>query len=123
VFRYFHGLFAILIYVAFYVSIFGLEEVKWMFINGGLGILGTYAQIDWILSLFGKDIRSYSMIRHLIPSLYLILYTFLLYNALLDFSGARENPEKKRRVEIFYVLGSALLYGGYYFYSGFGVKS
>jgi len=25
--------------------IFAVDEVKWMFINGGLGVLGIYAQV------------------------------------------------------------------------------
>src|SRR5690606_38874186 len=58
-FLYLHGGFAILIYTLFYLSFFGRDEVKWMFINALLGLFGIYAQIGWILGLFGKDIGDY----------------------------------------------------------------
>jgi hypothetical protein len=48
-FLYLHGGFAIAIYTVFYLVMFGRDEVKWMFINAGLGLLGIYAQIDWRL--------------------------------------------------------------------------
>jgi hypothetical protein len=45
-FLYLHGGIAILVYTIFYVTIFGVDEVKWMFINAGLGLLGIVSQID-----------------------------------------------------------------------------
>src|SRR5690606_27486770 len=51
-FLYMHGGIAIVVYLVFYFAIFGREQVKWMFINAGLGILGIYSQIGWILGLF-----------------------------------------------------------------------
>ncbi|OGR42684.1 MAG: hypothetical protein A2X35_01665 [Elusimicrobia bacterium GWA2_61_42] len=35
-FLYMHGGIAILVYTVFYLVIFGLDDVKWMFINAGL---------------------------------------------------------------------------------------
>ena len=40
-FLYLHGGFAILVYTVFYLTMFGRDEVKWMFINAGLGLLGV----------------------------------------------------------------------------------
>jgi hypothetical protein len=38
-FLYMHGGFAILVYTIFYLTIFGVDQVKWMFINAGLYLL------------------------------------------------------------------------------------
>ena len=98
-----HGGFAILVYTIFYVTIFGVDEVKWMFINAGLGALGIYTQMGWLLTLFGKRIGDYALVRHIVPFLYFVLYTFLLRQALLDISGARENEGRRRLVENAYI--------------------
>lgn len=37
---YIFGSFAATIYVVFYIDNFGFDEVKWMFINAGLGVFG-----------------------------------------------------------------------------------
>ncbi|OGR81015.1 MAG: hypothetical protein A2X32_08720 [Elusimicrobia bacterium GWC2_64_44] len=103
VFLFLHGGFAILIYTVFYFAIFGADEVKWMFINAGLGALGIYTQIDWLLSFFGKSAGDYSLARHFIPFLYYVLYTFLLRQALLDLGGAREDEGRRRLVENGYI--------------------
>jgi len=114
VFLYMHGGFAILIYTVFYLTIFGVDEVKWMFINAGLGLLGIYAQIDLILSYFGKRAGDYSPLVHLIPFLYYVLYTFLLYQMILDITGALENSRRKKIVEGSYIAASLLIYGTLY---------
>lgn len=108
-FLYAHGGIAIFVYTIFYMAIFGLDEVKWMFINAGLGLLGIYTQVDWLLSLFGKDLRSYPLYINVVPFLYYVLYTFLLRQALLDLAGAREDEERKRTVDNFYIGGSVAL--------------
>ena len=108
-FLYMHGGFAILLYTVFYLVIFGLDDVKWMFINAGLGLLGIYTQIGWILSLFGRKVGDYPLKVHVIPFLYYVLYTFLLRHALLDFTRAREDEEKKKKVEYSYIAASALI--------------
>ena len=97
------GGFAILLYTVFYLSIFGRDEVKWMFINAALGLVGIYTQIGWILSLFGKEISDYPVHIHVIPFLYFVLYTFLLRNVVLDITHSREDHRKKKRVEYVYV--------------------
>jgi hypothetical protein len=113
-FLYMHGGFAILSYLVFYFAIFGAEEVKWMFINAGLGLFGIYAEINYLLSWFGKDAADYSYARQAIPFGYYILYTFLLRHALLDLTGSREHPERRRVVEVAYVVVSVLIYGALY---------
>jgi len=109
-FLYAHGGFAILVYTVFYLAIFGLDEVKWMFINAGLGLLGIYTQIGWILSLFKKEISDYPLHVHVIPFLYFVLYTFLLRQAVLDFTHSREDAPRKHRVEFGYVAVSIAVY-------------
>lgn len=108
-FLYLHGGFAIIIYTVFYLAIFGLDEVKWMFINAGLGLLGIYTQVGWILSLFGRRIGDYPLKVHAIPFLYYTLYTFLLRHALLDLAGAREDDGRKQKVEYSYIAASVAM--------------
>ncbi|MFH1600647.1 MAG: hypothetical protein ABIJ73_12800 [Pseudomonadota bacterium] len=111
-FLYMHGGIAITVYVIFYLAIFGLDEVRWMFINAGLGLFGIWVEIDWILSMFGKSLGDFPVWVHLTPFLYYILYTFLLRQLVLDIFGARGEPTRKRRVEMAYVGLSLLVYGG-----------
>jgi hypothetical protein len=100
----------ILVYLVFYLVIFGRDEVKWMFINAGLGVLGIVSQIDWILSLFGHRVSDYPPEIHVIPLLYFVLYTFLIRHAVLDFTGAREDEARQRRVEFGYIGASVAIY-------------
>jgi hypothetical protein len=109
-FVFMHGGIAILVYVIFYLAIFGRDEVKWMFINAGIGIFGILSQIDWLLSLFGARVADFEWYVHVIPVLYFILYTFLIRHAVLDLLGARDDDVKRSRVEWGYVGGSLLVY-------------
>ena len=113
-FVYAHGGLAILTYTAFYLVIFGRDEVKWMIINAGLGSLGIYSQIGWLLSLVDKRASDYPFNVHVIPFLYYVLYTFLVRQAVLDITQSREDPIKKKRVEnlfiAFFVAVSAISY-------------
>ena len=109
-FLYAHGGFAIAIYTVFYLAIFGLDEVKWMFINAGLGLLGIYSQIGWLLSLFGRNIDDYPIYVHVVPFLYYVLYTFLLRHAILDITQSREDEQKKTMVEYVYIVVSVAIY-------------
>lgn len=69
-FLYAHGGIAITVYLIFYLVIFGRDEVRWMFINAGLGLLGIYVEIDFILTLFGTTLADYPPHVHVIPFLY-----------------------------------------------------
>lgn len=109
-FLYLHGGIAILVYLVFYLAMFGLDEVKWMFINAGLGLLGITAQIDWILALFGKGVGDYSFWVHVVPFLYYILYTFLIHQMVLDIAKAREDDTRKRTVDRLYIGVSVIVY-------------
>ena len=113
-FLYMHGGFAIFVYLVFYLAIFGVDRVKWMFINAALGLFGIYVQIDLILGLFGKRAGDFPWTVHVIPFGYYVLYTFLLYQMVLDLTGARNNPQRRRLVEAGYVMLSVLIYGGIY---------
>ena len=112
-FVYLHGGIAIVVYMVFYLVIFGRDEVKWMLINAALGILGIYSQIGWILAKFGKDIDNYRWNVHVVPFLYYILYTFLLRQFLLDLTRSRDNPARKKLVDAVYVIGSLVVYAGF----------
>ena len=119
-FLYLHGGIAIVVYVVFYLVIFGRDEVKWMFINAGLGLFGIWTEIDWILSWFGKSLDDYPPWVHVTPFLYYILYTFLVRQMLLDLARAREDAARKRRVEIAYVVASLAIYGSLWLMRGQG---
>lgn len=115
-FVYLHGGFACLVYVIFYLTIFGPDRVKWMFINAGLGLFGIYAQIDWILGWFGKNAGDYSIARHAIPFFYYVLYTFLLYHFVLTVCGAGRSERRRRVVEWGYVVVSTLAYAAIWYF-------
>ena len=58
-----------------------------------------------MLARFGKDIDDSPWTVHVVPFLYYVLYTFLLRQFLLDATGSRNNPGRKRLVEALYVVG------------------
>ena len=105
-----HGGIAIVVYVSFYLRFFGRDEVQLMFVNAGLGLFGIYAQIGWLLSLYGKDIDNYAWYRHITPFLYYVLYTFLLWQLVVDLTRSRNNPARKRKVEYVYIAVSLAVY-------------
>lgn len=111
VFLYMHGGLAIVVYMVFYLAIFGRDQVKWMLINAGLGIVGIYSQIGWILGLFGRNVDDYPVYLHVVPVLYYVLYTFLLRQLLLDLTRSRDNAARRRLVEAAYVVISLGIYG------------
>lgn len=110
-FLYMHGGFACLVYLIFYVTIFGVDRVRWMFINATLGLFGIYAQIDWILSWFGKHADDFSFAVHFIPFFYYVLYTFLLHQMVLDVFKARSDPKRRQRIDRLYIVLSIVIYG------------
>ncbi len=114
-FVYAHGGLAILTYTAFYLAIFGRDEVKWMIINAGLGSLAIYSQIGLLLSLAGKNASDYPFNVHVIPFLYYVLYTFLVRQAVLDITQSREDPIKKKRVENLFIAFSVAVCAISYF--------
>ncbi|HXE41912.1 MAG TPA: hypothetical protein VN516_02720 [Candidatus Baltobacteraceae bacterium] len=114
-FLYAHGGIAIFVYTIFYLAIFGPDEVKWMFINALLGLLGIGCQINWLLSFFGKRIGDYPFYVHVIPFLYYVLYTFLLRHAVMDITQSRDDPAKRKIVENIYVAVSVAVYLLLYF--------
>ncbi|MDG6349579.1 hypothetical protein QAA18_12675 [Luteimonas sp. 8-5] len=111
-FLYMHGGMAIVIYTVFYLVIFGVDAVRWMFINAALGLVGIYSQIGWILGFFfGRNAGEFPWYVHAVPVLYYVLYTFLLRQLVLDLTRSRDNPARRRWVEAAYILLSLLLYG------------
>jgi hypothetical protein len=114
-FLYLHGGLAISIYTVFYLAIFGRDEVKWMFINAFLGLLGIASQIGWLLSFFGKRIGDYPFYVHVIPFLYFVLYTFLIRHAVLDITQSREDPTKNKLTGSCYIAVSVAVYAVSYY--------
>lgn len=114
-FLYMHGGIAIFVYIIFYIAIFGIDEVKWMFVNAALGIFGLYAEIELILSLADKNINDFPLYVHLIPFMYYVLYTFLLRQAVIDLTGSRDDPKKREIVSYIYMFISFAVYGYLFF--------
>ena len=110
-FLFLHGGFACFVYLVFYLALFGVDKVRWMLINAALGLFGIYAQIGWILEIFGKDVSDYAAIRHVIPFFYYVLYTFLLHQAVLQMTGASNDPGRRKVVDRVYVGASVAAYG------------
>lgn len=109
IFMLIHGGIAITAYVIFYISFFGMDEVKWMFINAGLGIFAICTQVNWILSLFGKNIKDYPFHLHIIPFIYYTLYIFLIRQALIDIFKVRENENKQQKADFLHIAFSVIL--------------
>jgi hypothetical protein len=114
-FLYMHGGIAILVYCVFYLGIFGMEQVKWMFINATLGIFGIYTEIDWLLGIFDKHVDDFPFYVHVIPFLYYVLYTFLLRQAILDLFNARGDETREPWINFFYVMVLLIVYGVIFF--------
>ena len=111
-FLYMHGGLAIVVYTVFYLVIFGVDAVRWMFINAALGLVGIYTQIGWILGFFfGRNVDDFPWYVHAVPMLYYVLYTFLLRQLVLDLTRSRDNPARRRWVEAAYILLSLIAYG------------
>jgi hypothetical protein len=89
-----------------------------MFINAGLGLLGIYTQIGWLLALFDKDVGDYPFYVHVIPFLYFVLYTFLVRRAVLDIMGVGEDHARQQRVEYTYIFASIAIYIILYLWRG-----
>lgn len=110
------GGFLPLIYLLFYRSVFGIEEVRWIFINSILGIFGTFAELNWLLKyLYEKQISDFPFYYHIVPIIHYILLTYVLRQAVIDTFRARDNEKRRIYVNILYVIFSILIYFSLYF--------
>jgi hypothetical protein len=111
VFLWIHGGIAITVYLVFYLVIFGPGAVGWMLVNAALGAMLTMATIDLILAPFGRRAVDYPLEVHAIPFLYLVLYTFLLRQAVIDLVGARADPGRQWLADAIFVGGTLAVTG------------
>lgn len=109
-FLYIHGGIAILVYLLFYLTIFGVDEVKWMLINAFLGVFGLYSEIGIILSWADKEISSFPIQVHVVPFMYYVLYTFLLRQIVIEVTNSRSDKDKREKVSRIYLALSLALY-------------
>ena len=100
----------ILVYIVFYIAIFGIDTIKWLIMNSVIGVLGIYSQLGWILEQFGKSLSDYPIWAHIVPGIYYVLYTFLLRRAVLHFLRAQDGTRKKTIIDILYVVISVVFY-------------
>ena len=114
-FLYLFGGFMTFLYLVFYREIFGIDQLKWMFINASLGLFGIYAEIEWILALFNKQAIDFTWKVHFFPFSLYILSTFLIRQAVLYITGVRDNPHRAKIANIGYVCGSIAIYSFIFF--------
>ena len=81
-----------------------------MLTNAAIGIFGIWTEIDWLLSKFDRHVSDYAWYVHVIPFLYWVLYTFLVWQVVLDVTRARGNPERRKLVRAGYVVVMMTLY-------------
>ena len=113
------GVISLLTYVLFYLIMFGVDEILWLVITSVLGLLmikswlGTLALPfipdpatagDRILT----DFDDFPARRHILPGAFLVMYTFMLRNMLIDVLGARFNPRRDRYVGWMFVAISGV---------------
>ena len=119
------GGFAVFVYAIFYLVIFGFDELKWLFINSLLGVLGIYGWLEelahyflpnavggeaFVNTIYTKytSFSQFPIAWHLLPGTFFIMYEFLLRNFLIDLFGARKKTERKRSVGILFILISII---------------
>jgi hypothetical protein len=103
-----HGGIAIFVYIVFYLVMFGVDRVRWMFINSIFGLAQTYEIINGIVTLFIKnfDFFSYPFYRHIIPSIYIILYMFLIRQFIKYLTQANKNKSRKKLADFLFLGGN-----------------
>ncbi|ACV27578.1 hypothetical protein Kkor_2168 [Kangiella koreensis DSM 16069] len=112
----FLGGFFPLIYLLYYRSVFGRDAILWIFINSILGILGTFAELNWLLKYFyEKEVSDFPFYYHIVPAIHYILLTYVLRQAIIDTFHARDNDKRLFYVNILYVVLSILIYSSLYF--------
>ena len=104
------SIFPLYVYIKFYLVLFGLDDIRWLFINSALGFFGIFAQLDFILYLFDATVDDYPGYVHIAPFIYFILYTFLIRHALLDLIASRFDKNKQRLIENTYIATSIIFY-------------
>jgi len=105
------GLF-ILFFIPSYLRYYGIDEVRWMLINGALSVFAMYSDVGWFLSyfFFGTSVSDYHWYVHIVPFTYIVIFTFLLRQWLIDLFDAREDEKRKELVGRYYAWGSFVLH-------------
>lgn len=102
---------ALLSYLAFYLRYFGRDSWKWMLLNSGLGLFAFFSQAENILGLFGRQFSELPWAVHAVPTMFFMIYTFFLRQAVLDLNDARENPQPTEKMFVItLVMSYSLLY-------------
>ncbi len=109
------GFIGIITYLAFYSSMYGVDQFRWIFINTALGIFGLSVELNLLLSLSEDDLAGFPWYRDIIPFTLYVLYTFWLRQCVLAAFGAKDDPEKEERVSYLYAATFLLVYLGLYF--------
>lgn len=101
-----HGGIAILVYIIFYLVIFGIDAIKWMVINSIFGILQTHEIINLIGTTFINNYNffSYPFYRHIIPATYIILYMFLIRQFINYILKSHKNKNREKYANWFFIV-------------------
>lgn len=113
-FLYIHGGIAITAYISFYKYIFGVDAVRWIFINSAIGIFGIYNELRIVFHYFDKDISDFAWYVHVIPFTYYIMYTFLIYQTILLLGRADKSTTRRTIIEVAYALFTLGIYYAIY---------
>ena len=89
-----------------YFRYFGVDEVKWMAVNGALSIFAMYSDVNSLLYHFGVSMSDYHWYVHIMPFTYIVMFTFLPRQVLLEIAHAREDEQRKERVSRRYAWGT-----------------
>jgi len=109
------GTIAILVYVPFYLILFGPDEILWLVIGSVLGLLMIYGWLETLAQpfipapgtvddVFITDFHEFPVGRHILPGAFLVMYEFTLRNLLIDLLGARHNQRRSRYVGWVFVV-------------------
>ena len=117
-FAFIHGGIAILVYLIFYLVLFGRDSVLWMVINGLLGVAQTKQVINFLGGLMVSDwqFSHYSVWHHVIPGTYVMLYTFLLRQFCIDMLKGRFDNQKRKYANFIFIGFQILVFVVLYFY-------
>jgi hypothetical protein len=113
------GVIPILIYVPFYLILFGADEILWLVITSVLGLLMIYGWLETLALPFIPepgtagdhiitDFDKFPASRHILPGTFLVMYEFMLRNVLIDVLGARHNQRRNRYVGWLFVAFSGM---------------
>lgn len=82
-----------------YYIFFKFDNLKWLFKNTLIGIIGIWFELGLILTLMGKDIYDYPFYCHIIPIWFYAIYISVIRINRIDRANARRDKKQKVKIE------------------------